>query len=101
MVDLDADLSTQVARMVSDSGELRKAARLVENRARSLAGSHVKTGNYVSSFGTSATPGKSGVTDYVAYNDDPQAAIIEFGHNTRSGKRVPGQHIMIQAAHSV
>lgn len=100
MVDLDSDLSTQVARMVSDSGELRSAARKVETRARAKAARHVKSGNYASSFGVEPTPGKKGVTDYVAYNDDPQAAIIEFGHNTPNGKRVPGQHIMIEAANT-
>lgn len=99
MVDLDRDLSTQVARMVSDSGELRKAARQVETGAMALAARHVKTGKYASSFGVSSVPGKKGVIDYIAYNDDPQAAIIEFGHNTKSGRRVPGQYIMIQAAH--
>ena len=101
MVDLDADLSTRVARMVSESGALRQAAGKVEDSARAAAARHIKTGKYVSSFGVSPVPGKKGVIDYIAYNDDPQAAIIEFGHNTKSGRRVPGQYIMIQAAHHV
>lgn len=98
MVQLDNDVHIAAARLVSSSGELRSAADQIAAKARGLAASHNKTGNYASSFGVEPSgPGANGVTDYVVYNDDPAAKFIEFGHKNRDGGRTEGLHIMQRA----
>lgn len=101
MVNVDPNVSLLVARMVSESGELDVAAEKVAAKARGLASSHTKSGSYQSSFGTERVPGKKGVSDVVAYNDDKAAIPIEFGHTMKNGKFVPGLGVMMTAAHSV
>ena len=98
MASVDKNAGVIIARMVSASGELDKAAEKVVQRARQNAAGHTKTGHYSSSFGTAKVPGKKGVVDTVAYNDDPAAMSIEFGHYTKGGKFVPGKFNLTRAA---
>lgn len=73
---------------------LDKAAEEILGRARANAASHVRSGQYQASLGISR-----GKLDRYVYSDDPQAIPIEFGHVTKSGRYVPGQHILIDALH--
>lgn len=90
-VDLDRDLGVIIARMVSDSGALDAAAEKIVAKAKTVAAPHVKTGHYMNSFGVEKVPGKKGVVDSVAFNDDPAAISIEFGHQRKDGSFEPGQ----------
>lgn len=95
----------QAAQVAGESSVMDDVAEQVAGLARSLASAHKVTGKYLSGIGTERTRGKRGVTDRLAYVDDPAATFIEWGHVTRGGedmigprKWVPGLHIMGRAA---
>lgn len=97
-VSINRNASLIAARMAGESSAMDVAAERVANKARELARQHVETGHFEASIHTAKTPGRGGVTDRVAYTDDPAALSIEFGHVTSTGKRVPGQLIFTRAA---
>lgn len=85
------------ARMGGDSLEMTAAAEAIAAKARALAGQHRVTGDLAGSIGVALIAGKNGVTDRIAYTDDPAARSIEFGHTTKGGKHVAGLHIMARS----
>ncbi len=92
-------VGVQVAIIVGNSSAMDAAADSVANKARSLAAGHRVTGDFVRSIGTAKIPGKSGVTDRIAFVDHVAAASIEFGHHQRgTGRFVEGLHIFGRAA---
>lgn len=87
------------ARIAGESPVMDAAAEMVASAARSLAASHNVTGDYLSGIGTERTPGKRGVTDRLAYVDDPAATFIEWGHLTRGGKDSTGPRQWVDGLH--
>lgn len=90
-----------VSIMVGESSEMDHAADAVRARVVSEASKHRKSGAYINSIKTRKVRGRQGngklVTDRIVYTTDPAALSIEYGHETLSGTRVPGQLIFTRA----
>lgn len=102
MAEVYRDASLRVAKLAGVQNEQAAAARAIMTRAVGLAAESADTGAYASSFGVTAEAGPNGVVDFVVYNDDPAAVIIEYGHMTPATKNspgtfVPGKHVLRRA----
>jgi hypothetical protein len=91
-----------VAQIVgNESTALDEVAAGILSRARALAATHIKSGDYYASLGVDTVRGKGGVTDRQVYSDDKGAGWIEWGHvelTDEGPKRVAGQYILTRAA---
>lgn len=99
MAQVYRSVGVAAARLAGESAAMDAAAHAVAATARSLAASHRLTGNFASGIGTARIPGKHGVTDRIAYVDDPAAASIEFGHQTRLGEGMHGPREFVEGLH--
>lgn len=102
VADVDEDVGITIAKLPGVQALQASAAADIMVKAQALASESTDTGNYQASFGVDTEPGPDGVTDYVVYNDDPAAVIIEYGHMTRPTKNspgtfVPGKHYLRRA----
>ncbi|QGJ94142.1 hypothetical protein QEH32_gp10 [Corynebacterium phage EmiRose] len=88
---------TKIAKLPGVQAALSTASGEVLARAQAAASEHVETGGYLSSLEVISVPGKKGVTDRMVVANHPASVAIELGHRTKSGKVVPGQHILNKA----
>ncbi|WP_237242544.1 DUF5403 family protein [Rothia nasimurium] len=86
----------ELARLVSTTEAFGSEADKVHARVRSEAAKITDTGDYLSSIGIDAVPGRKGVIDRVIYSDDDGALAIEFGRKTKDGFE-PGKHVFAKA----
>lgn len=105
MVDLDRDLSLQVAQMVGESDELDAIAQQVMSDAVAGAARHSRSGSFGGAFRVERHAGRRGVAERTVVNDDPEASHIEMGHyavDPHTGETtdqwVKGLHILRNAA---
>lgn len=101
MAEVYAWVPVGVARMCgNDSIMDETAARLMAAVLRRAA-AHRLTGNYLAHLKVKNVPGKKGVRDRIVEATDKAAYSIEWGHYTKSGTWVPGQHILGGAINDV
>lgn len=86
----------ELARLVSTTEAFDVEADKVHARVRAEAAKITDTGEYLSSIGIDAVPGRKGVIDRVIYSDDDGALAIEFGRKTKDGFE-PGKHVFAKA----
>jgi hypothetical protein len=105
MANLDRDLSTQVAKMVGESGALDPVADLVADLARANYAGHGDAAGYISVVHEVS---EGGVREPVVVFDHPAARFLELGHiyvDRRTGERtnrwVPGIHGMRNAGEAL
>ncbi len=89
----------QAAQIAGEDPAMDAAAERIAANARGLAASHRVSGDYIGGIGVERIPGKRGVTDRIAFVDDPAAAHIEFGHMTRLGRGVHGPRRWVDGLH--
>lgn len=93
------------AKLPDVTSELSAAAKKIQTAARVIAAAEAGSRpadeygpDYHTTFHIGPTPGPSGVMDYEVYTDHPAGAFIELGHhNYKSGRWVPGKHVMLRA----
>lgn len=84
-------LDAVVAHLPGVTGAVRDAARPIAARARALLAAHYHEGH-------SRIVVINQDTDVLVCLEDEAALAIEYGHTTRSGRRVAGLHIIGRAA---
>nr|DAS48285.1 MAG TPA: type I neck protein [Caudoviricetes sp.] len=90
MAEVSRNAELMLARIASKDPEFTAAAQEVAATARALAPQ--KTGDFKRSIKRRRVTTQQGVHDQLITTDDPDAAAIELGHITPSGKFVPGHH---------